>query len=83
MNISKFKDFVKTNESYDSLENYMFFNNIENIKRKCESILSKDFNEIDELLKNGHDWASDHISVAKENIEQVESFIINHFDSND
>lgn len=81
MNITKFKDFKnkEVNESYENLENYMFFSNIENIKRKCENILSRDFKEIDELLKNGHDWASDHISVAKENIEQVESFIMDRY----
>ncbi len=81
MNITKFKDFKnkEVNESYENLENYMFFSNIENIKRKCENILSRDFKQIDELLKNGHDWASDHISVAKENIEQVESFIMDRY----
>jgi hypothetical protein len=68
------------NESYEDLEHYMFFGNLENIKRKCEEILSRDFKEIDELLKNGHDWASDHVATAKENIDQVESFITNHFE---
>lgn len=68
------------NESYEDLEHYMFFGNLENIKRKCEEVLSRDFREIDELLKNGHDWASDHVATAKENIDQVESFITNHFE---
>ena len=67
------------NESYEELEHYMFFGNLETIKRKCEEILSRDFKEIDELLKNGHDWAADHVAVAKDNILQVETFIDNHF----
>lgn len=67
------------NESYEELEHYMFFSNVETIKRKCEEILCRDFKEIDELLKNGHDWATDHVAVAKDNILQVETFIDNHF----
>jgi hypothetical protein len=68
-------------ESYDELENYMFFGNLENIKRKCESILSRDFKTVDELLNaGGHDWAADHIATAKESIDQVESFITGEFE---
>ena len=85
--IKMFEEFEKIdtddlNESYDQLENYMFFSNLENIKRKCESILSRDFKTIDELLNTGgHDWAADHIATAKESIDQVESFITGEFEN--
>ena len=36
-----------------------------------------------ELIKNGHDWADDHISVAKENMDQVFDFMMNEFNEND
>lgn len=52
-------------------ENYMFFANLENIHKCCEEMLELDKDVVDELLENGHDWAEDHISAAKENINQV------------
>jgi hypothetical protein len=69
------------NESHEDLQNYMFFSNLETIKRKCESILAMDFKAIDEMLNaGGHDWAADHITVAKENIDQVENFLVGQFE---
>lgn len=41
---------------------------------------AKDFKKIDELLnEGGHGWAADHITVAKENIDQVEGFLVGQF----
>jgi hypothetical protein len=57
--------------------NYMFFSNLEQIKRQCEMILEMDPDQIDELIQNGHDWADDHISEAKTNIDQVFDFFKN------
>ena len=34
-------------------------------------------NEIEEILENGHDWAQDHISEAKNNMDQVFDFLMN------
>ena len=58
-------------------ENYMFFSNLEQIKRQCEMLLEMDPNMIDEILSNGHDWADDHIAEAKVNMDQVFDFIMN------
>ena len=57
--------------------NYMFFSNLEQMKRQCELLLELDPNKVDEILMNGHDWADDHISSAKENIDQVFDFMMN------
>ena len=57
--------------------NYMFFGNLEQIKRQCELLLEMDKSTIEDLLSNGHDWADDHITVAKENMDQVFDFIMN------
>ena len=66
---------VKENE--EGGENYMFFSNLEQIKRQCDLLLGFDQNMINQLLSNGHDWADDHVSSAKENIDQVFDFIMN------
>jgi hypothetical protein len=55
----------------------MFFSNLEQMKRQCELLLELDPNKVDEILMNGHDWADDHISSAKENIDQVFDFMMN------
>jgi hypothetical protein len=57
--------------------NYMFFSNLVQIKRQCEIMLEMDPNQIDEIIQNGHDWADDHISEAKNNIDQVFDFLMN------
>ena len=56
---------------------YMFFSNLEQMKRQCEILLDMDHNEIESILENGHDWAQDHISEAKNNMDQVFDFIMN------
>jgi len=66
---------------------YMFFSNLEQIKRQCELLLELDENEIEQILDNGHDWAQDHMAEAKNNIDQVFDFIMNEsnadFDTSD
>ena len=69
------KNVVSENEEHGG--NYMFFGNLEQIKRQCELLLKLDQNMVNELLDNGHDWADDHISSAKENIDQVFDFLMN------
>jgi len=72
------KDFHKLKEQKQG--NYMFFGNIEQIKRQCEMLMEIDENTINELLNNGHDWADDHISEAKTNIDQVFDFLKNEME---
>jgi hypothetical protein len=57
--------------------NYMFFSNLEQIKRQCDMMLDMDPNKLDDIIQNGHDWADDHISEAKTNIDQVFDFFKN------
>ena len=56
---------------------YMFFSNLEQMKRQCDILLDMDQNEIESILENGHDWAQDHISEAKNNMDQVFDFLMN------
>jgi hypothetical protein len=59
---------------------YMFFSNLEQIKRQCEILLEKDEDEIESILENGHDWAQDHIAEAKNNMDQVFDFLMNELE---
>ena len=58
-------------------ERYMFFSNLEPMKRQCEMLLDLDKSQIENILDNGHDWAQDHISEAKNNMDQVFDFLMN------
>jgi hypothetical protein len=55
----------------------MFFSNLEQMRRQCDLMLSKNRDEIDSILDNGHDWAQDHIAEAKNNMDQVFDFLMN------
>jgi len=57
-------------------ENYMFFGNIEQMKRQCELLMKENHDEIDNILQE-HDWAQDHISEAKSLLDQVFDFLMN------
>jgi hypothetical protein len=56
---------------------YMFFSNLQQMKRQCEYLLDFDQDQVEEILNNGHDWAQDHISEAKNNMDQVFDFLMN------
>lgn len=85
----KLKKFLQFNENmdmkmdmdmtheHDDSENtyYMFFQNLSTIKRLVDKLLEMDETEIDEILVSGHDWAADHIAVAKVDVEQVFNFL--------
>ena len=58
-------------------ERYMFFSNLEQMKRQCELLLELDRNMVEGILSDGHDWAQDHIAEAKNNMDQVFDFIMN------
>lgn len=68
------------NKEYD---NYMFFSNLQQIIRQCNILLEMDPQTIDEILTNGHDWADDHITEAKTNIDQVFDFLMNETEKTD
>ncbi len=58
-------------------ERYMFFSNLEQIRRQCDMLLQMDKDMIESILDNGHDWAQDHIAEAKNNMDQVFDFLMN------
>lgn len=77
------ENMMKMNEEAYEESRYMFFSNLEQIKRQAELLLDLDENKINEILENGHDWAQDHIATAKESIDQVFDFLMNETKSED
>jgi hypothetical protein len=67
----------------DNSQRYMFFSNLEQMKRQCDMLLELDPNMVEQVLDNGHDWAQDHISEAKNNMDQVFDFMMNETKKDD
>jgi hypothetical protein len=63
--------------SDDRSSRYMFFSNLEQMRRQCDLLLDLDHDMVESILENGHDWAQDHISEAKNNMDQVFDFLMN------
>ena len=68
---------VLREEEHNGPSRYMFFSNLEQVKRQCEMLLDMDEDKIESILENGHDWAQDHIAEAKNNMDQVFDFLMN------
>jgi hypothetical protein len=73
-NIKKFESFNQKINEHGETKNYMFFGNLQTIKRLVDEMLEMNETELDSILTE-HDWASDHISVATENLEHVFNFL--------
>lgn len=68
---------VQGNEHHDRGNRYMFFSNLQQMRRQCDILLDMDPQMVEGILDNGHDWAQDHISEAKNNMDQVFDFLMN------
>ena len=78
------KRVVEENEMTEEGTNrYLFFSNLQQMKRQCEYLLDFDENQVEEILNDGHDWAQDHISEAKNNMDQVFDFLMNEIKGED
>jgi hypothetical protein len=92
--VSKMKKVVKLTESdiegivkrvlnEKKTQRYMFFSNLEQMKRQCEILLDMEHDIVEGILDGGHDWAQDHIAEAKNNMDQVFDFLMNEINGND
>jgi len=77
LNESDITNLVKRVLNEQKGERYMFFSNLEQIRRQCDLLLDLDESMVESILDNGHDWAQDHISEAKNNVDQVFDFLMN------
>jgi hypothetical protein len=72
---------LSENEVYEEgrgkgdIKHYMFFSNLHTIKEKVDKLLSMDKKKIDQMLDEGHDWASEHIATSKDDVEEVYNWI--------
>ena len=62
------------------LKNYMFFSNLKAIKERVERMLSMDPAQVDAMISDGHDWASDHIATSKDDVEEVCNWLAGEMD---
>jgi hypothetical protein len=70
-----------TNENgTDGQKHYMFFRNLVSIKHNIEDMLKMDPNEVDAMLSDGHDWASDHIATANDDVQEVSGWLRGEFE---
>ena len=76
------EDEMMNEEAYEA-SRYMFFGNLQQIRRQAGLLLDMDEEKLQEILENGHDWAQDHIATAKESIDQVFDFLMNETSSGD
>jgi hypothetical protein len=76
-NLSRIINSVLREEDEKRSSRYMFFSNLEQMRRQCDLLLDMDHDMIEDILENGHDWAQDHISEAKNNMDQVFDFLMN------
>ena len=70
-------DMIVDSSDNERSDRYMFFSNLEQIRRQCDMLLDMDQDTIESVLENGHDWAQDHIAEAKNNMDQVFDFLMN------
>lgn len=77
LNESQLKNLITNILKEERSDRYMFFSNLEQIKRQCDMLLEMDSQMIESILDNGHDWAQDHIAESKNNMDQVFDFIMN------
>jgi hypothetical protein len=70
---------LKGLKEHQETQNYMFFGNLQTIKRLVDEMLEMDESELDNILKE-HNWALDHIATSKDDIEEVFNFLAGHTD---
>jgi tRNA(Ile)-lysidine synthase TilS/MesJ len=83
MDIKSFNTFNKGINEDKENSRYMLFSNLEQIRRQAGLLLDMNEEDIEKIIENGHDWAQDHIAVAKENMDQVFDFLMNETKSGD
>lgn len=74
---------LKGLKEHQEQENYMFFSNLQTIKRLVDELLQMDESKLDHILSDGHGWALDHIATSKDDIEEVFNFLASHDEPHD
>jgi hypothetical protein len=80
---SKLNELIKRIVSEQESERYMFFSNLEQLHRQTNLLLDLDKSQVESILQGGHDWAQDHVAIAKEKNDQFFDFMMNETKSED
>jgi hypothetical protein len=64
-------------EGQNEYQHYMFFQNLQTIKRMVDKMMKLNPQEVDALLSDGHGWAVDHISTATDDVSEVGGWLCN------
>lgn len=64
-------------------KHYMFFSNLKVIKDMVDEMLAMDPAKVDQMLDDGHDWASDHISTSRDDVEEVHNWLSSSIEGRD
>lgn len=75
LNLAKTLQNIK---EHQHTQNYMFFGNLQTIKRLVDEMLQMDEAKVDAMLSDGHNWALDHIATSKDDVEEVFNFLAGH-----
>lgn len=75
--VQQFREEPQADSHKADHQNYMFFGNLQTIKRHIDQLLEMDPAQVDQILSNGHAWAEDHIATSKDDIEEVFNFLVN------
>ena len=62
-------------EGHNEFQNYMFFNNLKTIYDAITELMQMDPAQVDQLLSDGHNWATDHMATSADDIEEVYHFL--------
>lgn len=62
----------------DGIDNYMFFSNLEQMRKQIDNILEMDVYAVDQLLSDDHGWVIDHVATSKDDVEEVYNFLNNY-----
>jgi hypothetical protein len=78
-------DNMMAHEGHDGNEthHYMFFQNLASIKHYVDEILTMDPAKVDALLQDGHDWAADHITSSKDDVQEVAEWLRNSMEGHE
>lgn len=82
-NLTSFEDFTESDSDHKNEDqtSYMFFNNLKLIHKMVGEMLTYDEEVVNSILDHGHNWAEDHMSVAKENISHVRNYFVGELDA--
>ena len=74
-NLIKQKLHEMVEEGHSEFQNYMFFNNLKTIHDAIAELMQMDPHAVDQLLSDGHNWATDHLATSADDIEEVYHFL--------